>query len=142
MIHFHHVFLPFIRLNSLRDLRAIESILFFVNIFKMYMKREKGKERGRERASICYLLIHSKIVAMARVRLKPSARKSTWVSHTGVRDPSTWGIIHCLPMLISRKLNQKLSSWGLTWCCDMRRWHYKCGLNYCATMSAPWKHFL
>lgn len=48
-------------------------------------------------------------------RLKPSAQNSVQVPHVGYTVPGTSAIFFCFPRTINRNLNQKYSSWNLSW---------------------------
>lgn len=83
---------------------------FFLEDLKILFKSESQRERGRDRDLHPLDLFPSGRFCQSWVALKPGARSSLQVSHTGARAQGLWpSPLHSQG--ISRELGQKCGSW-------------------------------
>lgn len=85
----------------------------------MYFERQSDREMQRQRE--IFSLVHSLTGHNSQVcvSLKPGARISTLVSHTGSRGSRAWTVFCFLPRHVNRKLHQKQCSQDSAWRCDI-----------------------
>lgn len=97
--HAQEVFQTKLINNRLLELRGQSVVGKSVRHVLICLLHVKDRVTGGE---IFHLLVHCPNVCSKWGLLHTETKNSLWVSHVGVRNPTTWANLHCFPRHISR----------------------------------------